>query len=383
MGYFFKFVVKKSCFIQNSSFFIFRFKEYSMQRLGLIFNSTILSILLFSHTSYVLAASHKGQKQRQSMSEKTLDAVDVWERVRSGMKITWAVTSVPSPKESVKNEPENIAVQEIENSAEAEKKPKSNYLIEPNKAVAPLYNYTELGLKIRFGDKPPVPKNEQQLAEIKTQEPKPLEKDKKDSTKNIINSRIQKHIDFFSQKPGYLYQVTERARPYLYSIVEELNKKQLPLELALLPIVESAYQPTAQSPKGAAGLWQFMPATGNDYGLKQNEQNDERLDIQASTRAAIHFLIDLKTHYKGDWLLALAAYNCGQGAVDNAISKNKSEGLDTDYWSLRLPKETQDYVPRLLALSNIFSNPANYGLKFVPIKNEPYLIKAKTGENQV
>lgn len=199
----------------------------------------------------------------------------------------------------------------------------------------------------------------------------------KNTKKQMISERINKHIASLSHNPGYLYRVTERARPYLYHIVEALSKKQLPLELALLPIVESAYQPTALSPKGAAGLWQFMPGTGRDYGLKQNNQYDERLDILASTQAAIRFLSDLKDHFKGDWLLALAAYNCGPGVVDDAISRNLLDGLEIDYWSLRLPEETQDYVPRLLALSNIFANPEIYGLKFAAIKNETYFVKVK------
>jgi hypothetical protein len=193
----------------------------------------------------------------------------------------------------------------------------------------------------------------------------------------LINERIKKQIELFSQNSGYLYQVAERARPYLYHIVEGLSTKQLPLDLALLPIVESGYQPMALSPKGAAGLWQFIPSTGNDYDLIQSNRYDDRLDILASTRAAIRFLSDLQDHFNGDWLLALAAYNCGQGAVDKAISRNLTEGLETDYWSLRLPEETQDYVPRLLALSTIFANPETYGLKFSPIKNEPYFVKVK------
>jgi hypothetical protein len=193
----------------------------------------------------------------------------------------------------------------------------------------------------------------------------------------LINERINKQILLFSQSPSYLYQVTERSRPYLYHIVEGLSSNQLPLDLALLPIVESGYQPTALSPKGAAGIWQFIPSTGNDYDLKQSIHYDDRLDILASTSAAIRFLSDLQDHFNGDWLLALAAYNCGQGAVDKAISRNVTEGLETDYWSLRLPEETQDYVPRLLALSTIFANPETYGLKFSPIKNEPYFVKVK------
>ena len=172
-------------------------------------------------------------------------------------------------------------------------------------------------------------------------------------------------------------QVAERARPYLYHIVDTLSKHKLPHELALLPIVESAYQPTAQSPKSAAGLWQFIPSTGLDFDLQQNDQYDARLDITASTQAATRYLSFLKQHFNGDWLLALAAYNCGLGTVDAAINRNAAEGLDTDYWSLRLPEETQEYVPRFLALSSIFANPDAHGLKLAPVRNEPYFVKVK------
>ena len=151
----------------------------------------------------------------------------------------------------------------------------------------------------------------------------------------------------------------------------------MPSELALLPIVESAYQPTALSPKSAAGLWQFIPSTGHDFELYQSDHYDARLDIAASTQAAVRYLSFLKQHFNGDWLLALAAYNCGLGMVDDAIDRNVAEGLDTDYGSLRLPEETQEYVPRFLALSSIFANPEAHGLKLAPVKNEPYFVKVK------
>jgi len=189
--------------------------------------------------------------------------------------------------------------------------------------------------------------------------------------------RVNKHIVWYTQHRDYLRQVAERAHPYLFHIVESLSKHKLPYELALLPVVESAYQPTALSPKSAAGLWQFIPSTGHDFDLHQSDQYDARLDITASTQAAIRYLSFLKQHFNGDWLLALAAYNCGLGVVDNAISRNIAEGLDSDYWSLRLPEETQEYVPRFLALSSIFANPAAHGLRLAPVKNEPYFVKVK------
>lgn len=203
------------------------------------------------------------------------------------------------------------------------------------------------------------------------------EKEQRDVRLVTVNDRITRHISWYSQHPGYLQQVAERARPYLYHIVSQLSANHLPAELALLPIVESAYQPTALSPKSAAGLWQFIPSTGLDFDLPQNEQYDARLDIEASTQAAIRYLSQLKNHFNGDWLLALAAYNCGQGRVDDAISSNRANGLATDYWSLHLPEETQEYVPRFLALANIFANPKNYGVKLPTVKNEPYFVRVK------
>jgi len=192
---------------------------------------------------------------------------------------------------------------------------------------------------------------------------------------NANYDRLSQQIAWYSQRKGVLYQASERARPFLHHIVDALAKYNMPLDLALLPIVESAYQPTALSPKDAAGIWQFIPSTGEEYGLEQNDEYDARLDITASTYAAIRFLSGLSGHFNGDWLLALAAYNCGQGTVDAAISRNQAEGLDTDFWSLDLPAETMAYVPKLLALSSIFANPGNYGLKLRPVKNEPYFIK--------
>lgn len=187
--------------------------------------------------------------------------------------------------------------------------------------------------------------------------------------------RVNNHIAGYSQQIGHLMQVAERARPYLYHIVDSLSKHGMPMDLALLPIVESAFHATALSNKSAAGIWQFIPSTGKEYGLVQHASYDGRLDITSATTAAIRFLSGLNGHFKGDWLLSLAAYNSGQGTVDAAIAQNQAAGLDTDFWSLDLPAETEDYVPRLLALSSIFANPANYGLKLRPLKNEPYFIK--------
>ncbi|CAG7857355.1 partial membrane-bound lytic murein transglycosylase D, partial [biofilm metagenome] len=190
---------------------------------------------------------------------------------------------------------------------------------------------------------------------------------------NASYARINRHIGGYGR--DYLQRVGERARPYLYHIVDALAKYGLPMDLALLPIVESAYQPTALSTASAAGIWQFIPSTGREFGLKQSVDYDERLHIMAETQAAVRFLSGLRDHYGGDWWLALAAYNAGQGTVDTAINRNREAGLGRDFWSLDLPAETMDYVPRLLALSSIFRNVGASGLKLRPLKNEPYFIK--------
>lgn len=215
-------------------------------------------------------------------------------------------------------------------------------------------------------------KTETKLAKTGTEKAVPQVKQLSSS-----DERVGKHVNWYASHSDYLQRVAERSRPYLYHIVSELKAHGLPAELALLPIVESAYQPTAQSPKSAAGLWQFIPSTGLDFDLAQTEHYDARLDITASTKAAVRYLAMLKRHFNGDWLLALAAYNCGQGRVDDAVSSNRANGLPTDYWSLHLPEETQEYVPRFLALSNIFANPKAYNVKLPVIKNEPYFVKVK------
>jgi soluble lytic murein transglycosylase-like protein len=191
-----------------------------------------------------------------------------------------------------------------------------------------------------------------------------------------IYGRFKKQVNGYAQRPDYLSRVAERSRPYIYHVVEELSQHNMPLELALLPVVESAYQATALSPMSAAGIWQFIPGTGRDFNLQQTANYDARLDVTASTRAAARFLSGLKNHF-GDWLLALAAYNCGQGTVDAAISANRAAGLGTDFWSLNLPAETMDYVPRLLAVAHIFANPGGFGVRLNPIRNEPYFVKVR------
>lgn len=193
------------------------------------------------------------------------------------------------------------------------------------------------------------------------------------------NKRIKTHIRWYARHQSYLDRVAKRADKYLYVIVEEAERMGLPMELALLPIVESAFQPFAYSHGRAAGIWQFIPATGRLYGLEQNWWYDGRRDIMTSTKAALKFLRGLHRSLNKDWMLALAAYNSGYGTVTKAIRKNKRRGKPTDFWSLSLPKETRSYVPKLLAIAEIIRNPEKFNLKLRPIANKPFMAEVDTG----
>jgi soluble lytic murein transglycosylase-like protein len=339
-------------------------------------------------------------------SDKPLYSGDVWERIRLGMKI-------PRPRQSSQEATlsNHLSIQSTLRRMNQEVSPRSGQdsddwrSLKPMPAVAPMYNYTPYGrlrfsgavaiksenINVKPNDSMAVNNSESkklvsnQIPRHRSIEPSSALSDALNkpmvlvtATQSNINNqydRVNKQIIWYSQHTEYLQQVSQRAQPYLFHIVESLSQQQLPAELALLPIVESAYQAKALSPKSAAGLWQFMPSTGHDFDLYQTAHYDARLDIAASTQAAIRYLSFLEHHYNGDWLLALAAYNCGLGMVDNAIERNVALGQGSDYWSLQLPEETQAYVPKFLALSSIFSNPEAYGLTLMPIKNEAYFVK--------
>lgn len=196
---------------------------------------------------------------------------------------------------------------------------------------------------------------------------------------NIDHPRIRAELKWYAANLDYLEQIQKRARPYLYTIVEEIERNGLPGELALLPIVESAFQPYARSPKQAAGLWQFIPSTGEQYGLKQNQWVDLRHDVHASTRAAVRYLKKLHADFNGDWLLALAAYNAGEGRVMQEIVKNRLLFRQTDFWHLDLPEETKAYVPKLLAVARLFANAERYGFALKPIPNRPLYARIDVG----
>ena len=186
------------------------------------------------------------------------------------------------------------------------------------------------------------------------------------------SQRVRDALSWFVDRQTYVERVASRANPYLHYILTRLEQRDLPSELALIPIVESGYQPFARSPGGAAGLWQFIPSTGRRFGLKQNWWYDGRRDVIAATEAALDYLEYLSTKFEGDWLLAIAAYNAGEGTVQAAIKKNRKANLETDYWSLKLPGETKRYIPRLLALARAVEQPGKVGLEFPPLQNRAY-----------
>jgi len=191
---------------------------------------------------------------------------------------------------------------------------------------------------------------------------------------------VQNQLNWYTSRPDYVQRMTDRSQKYLYHIVAALEARHMPTELALLPFVESAYNPQALSVAKAAGMWQFVPDTGRDYKLKQNMFQDQRRDVLASTNAALDHLSRLHDMF-GDWYLALAAYNWGEGNVQRAIAHNQAAGLPTDYLSLKMPAETRNYVPKLQAVKDIVAHPEVYGLTLPSIPNRPYFVTVKTSHD--
>ena len=212
-----------------------------------------------------------------------------------------------------------------------------------SQAVAPLSAPTDLWERIRRGFAMP------------------------DLESDLVRDREQWYVT----RPDYIFRMTERSRKYLFHIVEELERRNMPTELALLPFIESAFNPQALSSAKASGIWQFMPKTGKQYDLKQNVFRDDRRDVLASTRAALDYLQRLHGMF-GDWQLALASYNWGEGSVGRAIAKNQRSGLGVRYTDLNMPMETRFYVPKLQAVKNIVAQPASFNTKLPQIGNHPY-----------
>jgi membrane-bound lytic murein transglycosylase D len=190
---------------------------------------------------------------------------------------------------------------------------------------------------------------------------------------DLSGELVQKWEQYYAGKPDYVQRMTERGGRYLFHITEEVQKRGLPLELALLPFTESAFNPQAMSSARASGMWQFMPATGKDFALRQNLFRDDRRNVLASTRAALDYLQRLHNQF-GDWQLALAAYNWGQGNVQRAVQRNQARGLSTAYEALEMPAETRNYVPKLQAVKNIVLDAGRYGLTLPKLENHPYFL---------
>lgn len=188
----------------------------------------------------------------------------------------------------------------------------------------------------------------------------------------IAHPRIEREIQRLRRSPQSVHTLMARSEPYLHFILDRIEAAGLPTELALLPAIESGFRPYAYSPDGAAGLWQFMPATGRMMGLRQNWWHDKRRTVRASTDAAIDFLGRLNARFAGDWPHTLAAYNAGATKVARAIRRAERRGTTTDFWSLDLPGETDRYVPRLLALARLIANPQDHGIELPPIEDRPY-----------
>jgi len=199
------------------------------------------------------------------------------------------------------------------------------------------------------------------------------------SVPNLDSPRVKQAEDWYESRPDYVARMIDRSRRYLYYIVGQVEKRRMPLEIALLPMIESAYNPMAYSRSSASGIWQFIPSTGKLYGMKQNWWFDERRDVVAATDGALDYLQKLYGDF-GDWYLALAAYNCGEGTVQRAIAYNVKQGLPTDYLSLKMPAETRDYVPRLQAVKNIVNEPEIYRLDLGDVPDAPYFAVVRTSK---
>ncbi|SFM67151.1 LysM peptidoglycan-binding domain-containing protein [Marinobacter pelagius] len=196
---------------------------------------------------------------------------------------------------------------------------------------------------------------------------------------DVDNERVRDQLNWYASHPKYIDRVVDRGSRYLHYILNETEKRGLPSEFALLPVVESAFDPFAYSHGRAAGIWQFIPSTGKYFGLTQSWWHDDRRDIVAATDAALRYLERLTERFDGDYTLALAAYNSGGGTVSSAMRRNRNANRPTDFWSLQLPRETRHYVPKLIALAKIFDKPEEYGVKLPPLKDTPYFEVVETG----
>lgn len=198
--------------------------------------------------------------------------------------------------------------------------------------------------------------------------------------RDLDSPLVAKHEQWYADRPEYVARMTDRARRYLYYITGEVERRGMPTEIALLPMIESAFNPGAYSTASASGIWQFIPSTGKNFGMEQNWWYDGRRDVVSATTGALDYLQKLHDMF-GDWELALAAYNCGEGAVQRAQERNRKRGLPVNYSSLKIPEETRNYLPKLMAVKNIVANPASFSLVLQDIPNKPYFAAVATTQH--
>lgn len=258
-------------------------------------------------------------------------------------------TTTPSVQPNIKESEEPFSVATLFNSSFWKLSPKKKVTQEPTPKGPPVYQ--DIWERVRAGMKFP----------------------------KLNSPYLEKQQRWYASRPDYVLRLTERARRYLFHIVEEVERRNMPMEIALLPAIESAFRPRAYSRARAAGLWQFIPSTGRKFGLKQNWWYEGRRDVVAATDAALNYLEYLHKMFKGDWFLALASYNTGEARVGRAIRSNRKRGRLATYEHLKLSSETKNYIPKLVAFSKIIADPESFGITLAKIPNEPYFKSVEVG----
>lgn len=291
-----------------------------------------------------------------------------------GLTFIYGCSSQSSKQAQTTHQPQSVTQQaSIEQDVGLQKHSRNNRKYSTQQKVTPLKT------KKRIAAKKPYPTTNS-LKSTDTSDLWPRLRNGLQLGQHYNNSGIEKQVNWYKNSQSYIDRVISRGQPFLHHIIGELEANDMPLELALLPAVESAFDPLAYSHSHASGLWQFIPGTGKRFGLQRDWWYDGRRDPVASTEAAIKYLKYLNKYFDGDWLLALAAYNSGEGTVRRAIKRNKKAGKPADFWSLKLPRETRAYVPQLLAISRIIANPQEHGITLPDVADKPYFIKVAISE---
>jgi len=291
-----------------------------------------------------------------------------------GLTLIYGCSSQSSKQAQTTHQPQSVTQQaSIEQDVGIQKHSGNNRKYSTQQKVTPLKT------KKRIAAKKPYPTTNS-LKSTDTSDLWPRLRSGLQLDQHYNNPGIEKQVTWYKNSQSYIDRVISRGQPFLHHIIGELEANNMPLELALLPAVESAFDPLAYSHSHASGLWQFIPGTGKRFGLQRDWWYDGRRDPVASTEAAIKYLKYLNKYFEGDWLLALAAYNSGEGTVRRAIKRNKKAGKPGDFWSLKLPRETRAYVPQLLAISRIIANPQKHGITLPDVADKPYFTKVAVSE---